>query len=178
MPLDQMTAAIYAAQKEKGLDETSYVKNVTITGWEPLIQQKKIEEWMRANPDFVVQIETNGTIMPSEYLLQHAKFNCSPKLLSSWNEWKAAYRENVLKAISGTNAPCFKFVVTTKEDIDEVLRVYACIPKHQIYIMPEWVTKEENTAVYDATIDYIIEKWLNTTPRLQNIAFDWAKRWV
>lgn len=177
--INQLLAHIVQAQQDKWVMEKC--KNVTITGGEPMMQQRMIEKRIKDSyfEDWKFQIETNGTIMPSEYLLMRCKYNCSPKLLSSDNKHKRAYKINVLKAISEkSEEPCFKFVVKTNEDIDEVLKNYSFLPKHQIYIMPEGVRVEENMRVYENTIDYIIEKGLNTTPRLQNVCFDWARRWV
>lgn len=98
---------------------------------------KQIEAWMRANPDWTVQIETNGTITPTPYLLEHAKFNCSPKLEVSDNSLGRRFKEIPLKIIAATKDVCFKFVFRTKEDIDEVLERYSFIDPELIWMMPE-----------------------------------------
>lgn len=178
--INELLAHIFLAQQDKGLYATR-CKNVTITGWEPLMQQKTLEKWLQDAyfSDWEFQIETNGTIMPSDWMLMTCKYNCSPKLLSSDNPHKRAYKKNVLIAISERSKdPCFKFVFRTKKDIEEVLENYSFLPKEQIYMMPEWVRVEENMKVYEECIDYLIWKWLNTTPRLQNICFDGARRAV
>lgn len=151
---------------------------MTFTGGEPLLQQKMIEQFMRLNPEYTVQIETNGTVLPSPYLLENAKFNCSPKLDNSGNPEHIAFKPTVLQIIARTKDVCFKFVCRTEEDIDEVLGKYPFIPRSAIFIMPEGVRKEENTAVYEVIINKIIKEGVSTTPRLQNIAFDGAKRGV
>lgn len=176
--VSQIHNAVRKAQEDKWVPEEKHVYNVCFTGGEPLIQQEKIEKFMREHPEYSVQIETNGTILPSEYLLQNAKFNCSPKLASSGNKESIAIKPVILGIINATVKPCFKFVCSSEEDIDEVLVKFSFLDRENIYIMPEGVTKEENTLVYEKIIGKIIREGLNTTPRLQNIAFDWAKRGV
>ena len=73
------------AQKQAGLRKAN-CKTICFTGGEPLLQQDKIVQFMLLYPEYEVQIETNGTIMPNECLLKKAKFNCSPKLSNSGNE--------------------------------------------------------------------------------------------
>ena len=98
---------------------------------------KQIERWMQENPDFTVQIETNGTLVPTPYLLEHAKYNCSPKLEVSDNSLQMRFKETPLKILSATKDVCFKFVFRTKQDIDEVLERYSFIDPSLIWLMPE-----------------------------------------
>jgi len=172
--IEELNMLITEAQADKCVKHSC--KRVVFTGGEPLIQQDQIIEWMKANKDYDVEIETNGTILPEKYLLANARFNCSPKLLSSKNA--ARISEVALVAISRTNDPCFKFVCFSETDIEEVLSNYAFLPREQVYIMPEGVTKEENFENYKIIRDSIIKEGLNTTPRLQNIMFDGAQRGV
>lgn len=174
--VEGLLAKIFKAQEDKGLSEANGCASLTFTGGEPLVQQKMIEAFMHKYPEFVVQIETNGTIMPSDYLMERVFWNCSPKLGCSGNNVTRAFQRTVLEKISSSeNQPCFKFVVCEPEDIDEVLKVYNFIPKHQIYIMPEGVTKEESAATYQKINAKLLSTGLNTSPRIQNIMFG-AKR--
>jgi organic radical activating enzyme len=155
------------------------VQDITITGWEPLIQQKMIEDFCLLLDDARhIQIETNGTIMPSKFILDRCKFNCSPKLSMSWNEARLAYNTKVLTTLADKDDTCFKFVFKNKDDIDEVLKQYDFLSRCQIWFMPEWVTKEENAIVFEETIDYILSTGCNVAIRGQNIMRDGAKRWV
>lgn len=176
LPISELRLAVQKAQALWWLERE--VLNITFTGGEPLLQQDKIIEFMQQNPDYTVQIETNGTISPKEYLMKHAKFNCSPKLWNSGHPWSKMVKEKAIKDLIETKDICFKFVANTPEDIYDIFKYYPMIPRHLIYIMPEGVTKEENTLVYERINDTILKEWLRTTPRLQNIMFDWAKRWV
>lgn len=177
---DELTQAVLNAQKEKWLKNV--VKNITITWGEPLLQQRMLEPWIKLLPDdhtdWFIQVETNWTIMPSDFMFEKCKFNCSPKLSMSWNEMKTRYWINVLKKLAEKKDTCFKFVFKTKEDIDEVLNMYDFIPLDQIWFMPEWVTKEENAEVFETTVDYILSTGCNIAIRWQNVMRDWAKRGV
>lgn len=184
--ISSLSYLIEKAQRDKGVGETGLVRRVCFTGGEPLVQQKALAVWVNMLAehmlieDWDIEIETNGTIMPSNVLLENCKFNCSPKLAMSGNCKKSAYRQDVIQAIvERSKEPCFKFVCSTPEDIDEVLKDFGdLIPREMLYIMPEGVTKEESTAVYEVIADKIIQEGLSTTPRLQNIMFDGAKRGV
>ena len=177
--LDDLHGRIRQAQLEKGVKDDYHIWQLVFTGGEPMLQQKLIAEFKFKYPQYIIQIETNGTIMPLPVLTdKNVKYNCSPKLPSSGNKKSMAYKPQVLEALCDTFEPCFKFVFSTPEDIDEVLREYSFIPRHMIYMMPEGVTKEENQEKYFRCANRILEAGLSTTPRLQNIMFDWAKRGV
>jgi 7-carboxy-7-deazaguanine synthase len=178
IPIKMLTGRIANTQVDAGV--RNFCHRVVFTGGEPLIQQAAIVEWMKLVPtklsELSVEIETNGTILPDKYLLENARFNCSPKLLSSKNDPRLS--KDALIAISKSKRPCFKFVCSTEADIKEVLEKYDFLPREQVYIMPEGVTKEENYESYKKIRDLIIKEGLNTTPRLQNIMFDGAQRGV
>lgn len=173
--IDQIKPAIIKAQQEKGLTKT--IKHVVFTGGEPLIQQQLIVQWMQNNPEWIVQIETNGTIMPAKYLLKYAKFNCSPKLQNAHNTAKTIFPE-ILQAISRSTDPCFKFVCSSTSDIDEVLSQFSCLQRSDVWIMPEGVIFAENKQIIDVILDTVISSGINFTLRQQNILFDGAKRGV
>lgn len=94
-------------------------KRVVITGGEPLLQKNCIEKLMRMMPEWIFEIETNGTIMPTEYMLEHCQFNCSPKLSNSHNPQLARIKSAVLQQLNQANTS-FKFVVSTNSDLDEI----------------------------------------------------------
>jgi len=158
--------------------------NITITWWEPLLQQRRlasfIGKWFENHPKGIVQFETNGTIPLKEDELKDSRvwFNCSPKIHNSWNNVKVAYQINVLKQLLETWRAIFKFVVKTPEDIAEVLQKYDFIPNERIWFMPEGVYIEEHRKVFDLCIDAMISSWCNIAIRGQSIMRDAAKRGV
>lgn len=119
-------------------------KRLVITGGEPMIQQRKIVEFLPQLSGWETEIETNGTIMPIP-VLWDCQFNCSPKLENSGNSAKRRYKPKVLTAINGLSKSQFKFVVMTSSDLDEVSGIVKeCSLDHEkIWIMPEGQTAAE-----------------------------------
>lgn len=116
---------------------------LVITGGEPLLQQRKIANLLQELPDWDVEIETNGTIMPIDEL-SNCQFNCSPKLENSGNALKRRYRPEVLRAINELPKSQFKFVVVDSSDLEEVAGIVSecCLDPNKVVIMPEGQTKE------------------------------------
>lgn len=132
----------YTADKIKKAWEKNFKENsekrLVITGGEPLLQQDKLIKLLELLPDWKVEIETNGTILPTSKF-SHCQFNCSPKLKNSGNDLKYRYKPDVLKHISKLENSWFKFVVITNDDLNEVRSIVneCLIPKQKVLIMPE-----------------------------------------
>ncbi len=110
-------------------------KRLVITGGEPLLQKEAIDGLIDLLPDWKFEIETNGTVMPTEKMLKLAsisspyvgdydwaskvQFNCSPKLENSGNSKLLRYNPRVIKALNEVDTQ-FKFVVSKPEDLDEI----------------------------------------------------------
>lgn len=123
---------------------TRYQKRLVITGGEPLLQQEKIARLLQELPEWQVEIETNGTIMPIPEL-HICQFNCSPKLENSGNTLQKRYKPEVLKVINKLPRSQFKFVVTSSSDLEEIDKIVKeCnLNSEKILLMPEGHTKEE-----------------------------------
>lgn len=172
---EQLRDLIHKAQEEKGLEQ--YVNNIVFTGGEPLIQQKQIVKYIRENPNDFYQIETNGTIAPSDEMLELVsmgivKFNCSPKLSSAGMKIGRTLKPEVLNILDNIPTTIFKFVCSTEDDIKEIESVYLpYISKKKIMIMPEGISEEANNKHLQQMIDIIIKKGFRITPRLQTTLF-------
>lgn len=155
-------------------------KNITITWWEPMLQQRLIWSFLEKYKYDVVQIETNWTIpiITDELKKDNVYFNCSPKIMNSQNEKKIALNKKVLQQLQDTWKSIFKFVISNTDDIDEVLSEYDFIDKSNIRFMPEWVYISEHREVFDRVIDKIMTTGCNVAVRWQSIIRDSAKRWV
>lgn len=174
----ELTDKIYEEQRNRGIE--NYVNRVVFTGGEPMLQQREMLNWIKENPIFEVEIETNATIMPGQPLLDNplVAFNASPKLESSNNSMRQRFKRRVLDVLSSKESTAFKFVCSTEQDIYNVLDEYGFLPRRQIWIMPEGVTKEENYESYVNIRAALFRYGLQTTPRLQNIMFDGSLRGV
>lgn len=118
-------------------------KRIVITGGEPLLQQKKIVEFIKIMPNWQVEIETNGTIAPLPELYD-CQINCSPKLENSGNPSLKRYKPEALKIINSLPNSWFKFVVSDPKDFEEIDAIVRdCnLDPNKILIMPEGNTSE------------------------------------
>ena len=120
------------------------IKSVVISGGEPLLQQKKLVSLLQLlkENDFWIEIETNGTIIPSKEVVELVdQFNCSPKLLNSGN--KNGLKGEVLSFLNLTRKSNFKFVIDEIRDFIEICEVVLDYKLQEIYIMPQGRTREE-----------------------------------
>jgi organic radical activating enzyme len=124
--------------------------NVVVTGGEPLMQQQELAELLtilrKEKPDLHAEIETNGTILPQEPLNQLLdQFNVSPKLANSGNSQSLREKEDALSYFAGDNRSNFKFVIDSREDLEEVivlLEKYKISPR-KVYLMPQGTKQED-----------------------------------
>lgn len=169
-----------------GSENPDVQKRLIITGGEPLLQKNQIDDLMIAlqgdnqtTVPWVVEIETNGTIMPTEYQLQFAQFNCSPKLRNSQNIPQARRKKEVIQALAQANT-LFKFVVMHDEDLDEIETEWVQefgIPIDKVCLMPQGVTAEEVSKNAQRVVEYAKVKGYRLLGRLQNEIWG-AKRGV
>lgn len=136
--------------KEQGIYDD--IKNGTIhliwTGGEPTIKghQEAIvnffnywyEQENRAYPYH--EIETNGTVVIEDELFNNLdQINCSPKLSNSGMTEKQRIKPEAIKRIMEHSNYQFKFVISTEEDMEEIMRDFVKpfnIPLKNIVIMP------------------------------------------
>lgn len=136
--------------------------HLVITGGEPLIHQKEIVEFLSYlihKHSFVpiVEIETNGTIMPQPNMNYFVDFwNVSPKLTSAGkqNSWGKRFNLDALRFFnSEKQKTIYKFVIADESDIDELTRDFVPhIITKQIVLMPAGSSQEElnNTRLFVA----------------------------
>ena len=157
-----------------------------ITGGEPLIQGKKLLEFMQAfvvRYGFIPQIdfETNATIVPDERWVTEFKatFTTSPKLLSNGDPEEKTYKPEVLKWHVAHNSG-FKFVINSDKDIEEIWRKFVeddrgiSVPLNRIWFMPCCGSRAEHTERCFAVAEYAKAMHVNFSPRLQLVIWDRA----
>lgn len=133
------------AKLEELHDIYEYPITVVISGGEPLMQSKALEQLARDlhGIDCPVHIETAGTLMPTPVLNRHvSQYVVSPKLEHSGNRASKRYKPGVLKWFAAHDYTWFKFVMQCKEDFDEVDQIVhdIGIPYNRVMIMPEGTT--------------------------------------
>lgn len=144
-------------------------KRLVITGGEPMLQQKRIAEFVYLIPDWEIEVETNGTIEPPPLLAQKCQFNVSPKLENSDNSPKLRYKPDVLKVFNQLPKTTFKFVIQSERDFDEIDQIVSeCeLDPSKIIIMPEGTTQEDIKGHALSISEQVKNREWRLLPRLQ-----------
>jgi len=119
------------------------------------------------NPDPFFEVETNGTIMPSEFLLSEIQlWNCSPKLRNSGMDNAMTFKPDVIEKLNTTNS-IFKFVVNKEKEWTEIKNDYLpIIDKNKIYLMPAGENQELLELNKERVVELAKNNYLNFTTRL------------
>ncbi|RKS07041.1 7-cyano-7-deazaguanosine (preQ0) biosynthesis protein QueE [Nocardiopsis sp. Huas11] len=159
----------YRCNAEEVLDRarSSGVGLVVVTGGEPLLQ-KALEPLVATLTDggLDVEVETNGTRLPSPDLLFRARFNVSPKLANAGVPQRRRIRAGVLRALARSGNAVFKFVVQRSEELDEVADLVERCRLAPVWIMPQGTSAEEVLAHQSALADEVIKRGWNLSTRL------------
>lgn len=155
-------------------------RRIVWTGGEPLLQQMAIENVIRlldselrnTFPTIIHEVETNGTIMPNDFLLRAINyFNVSPKLHSSGN--KSTHKiinEDVLKVFNALPQTIFKFVIAEEDDdireIDFLVNTFG-LHKEKIWLMPLGVEKDDVLQSLPKLAKICLSRGWNLSSRLQ-----------
>jgi 7-carboxy-7-deazaguanine synthase len=146
--------------------------HVIITGGEPMLQQKNIVgfiEYMQQNlnEDVYIEIETNGTIFPSEEMQGLVdQWNVSPKLANSGMPKEDRINIDVLTGLSYYHTQ-YKFVVSSGKDWEEIKQDFLpYLPKNYITLMPAGSNQDELKETKEVVAEICKENYLRLTNRL------------
>lgn len=116
------------------------VRNIVITGGEPLLHKKPLLHAVHAfiERGFSIEFETNGTISPTG-LPSRVHLNVSPKLSNSIQPQNLRINMSVLKECLTFPSSILKFVINDQSDVGEVLDLVKTlkIEAHRVYLMPQ-----------------------------------------
>jgi organic radical activating enzyme len=149
------------------------VRNIVVTGGEPLLQQAQLVEFLSDQlfEDKEIEFETNGSmpLLPAmKDLLKKRRvtFTISPKLADSGNrQYKVhLYPHSVLK---------FVYVSKKSEKLIDAFIQDSGIDtkKTKIYVMPEGTSVEAMSQKYKNLLTYCEKRGYHFTPRLQIYLF-------
>ena len=155
------------------------VKNVTLTGGEPLLR-KGMEELIEAileDPSWRVEIETNGSVdlKPYHILKKRPSFTMDYKAPDSGMEKEMLLSNLELLGSEDT----LKFVVSSRRDMEkalEILEKYRLVGKTAVYFSPVFGRIQPVEIV-----DFLMEKKLNDVKlqiQLHKVIWDPQKRGV
>ena len=137
LPVEQVVQAV----------TTLAPRRAVITGGEPLLQRRQLLPFatMLKERGYWLEVETNGTVLPTGLEGVIDQFNVSPKLLHSGNEGLARLRPEPLRWFANDPRAFFKFVVQAEADLTEVEALCAAyaVPPERVVLMPEGRTAEE-----------------------------------
>lgn len=150
-----------------------------LSGGEPLMQQTRpafttMLDGLAAVSS--VHVETNGTISPTRYVADRVSwFSVSPKLANNGSDPVGKrLKSSVLArfaALADQRRACFKFVINSPEDLDEVdaLARELSLAPDQVWIMPEGVSPESVLARHRRLAEHIITRGYSTSTRLHTL---------
>lgn len=146
-------------------------KRLVVTGGEPLLQQRTLAALFAALPStLVVEVETNGTIVPTTELLQRVdQWNVSPKLAHCGDAEARRIVPEALAALRATGRAWLKVVVADPaSDLREVehLLTTSAWPEDRVCLMPQCRTNAELQALTPTLVEACIRRGVSFTSRL------------
>jgi 7-carboxy-7-deazaguanine synthase len=154
-----------------GRVQASGVRNVVITGGEPLQQQRELTPLATAlkSAGHRLEVETNGTFVPNAELAAAIdQWNVSPKLANSENPIEQRRVTGPLAWFAAEARAVFKFVIVEPGDLTEVdeLVTRFGLPPERVLLMPEG---RSSTGLQERSrwlVDQACQRGYRFTPRL------------
>lgn len=140
------------------------------TGGEPMMQQDAICRVMEILQEYginpFVEVETNGTIEPTEDMDCWVNlFNVSPKLANSGMPKEKRYIPSVIEYFNNCPHSIFKFVISNLDDFDEVMEYKVDLDK--LYLMPSAEDIDELKNNYETVTELCKKHTIKFCTRLQ-----------
>lgn len=146
--------------------------NLIITGGEPLMQESNVIEFIKYvkhnyNKDCYIEIETNGTIIPTNELIEVVnQWNCSPKLANSGMPNLKTFNINAIEKLNKLNT-AFKFVLTNNIDWEEVKKYYLnIVNNNKVWLMPSGSSQDELIKSKEIVAEIAKNNYIKFTNRL------------
>lgn len=148
-------------------------QHLVLTGGSPLLQQLSLEEFLI---QFIklygfkpfIEIENEAVIMPHQPILNMVDcWNNSPKLMSCGSPSSVFVKQDVIRVLSFQENSWFKFVISKKEDWEQINLFYGrWIKKDQIILMPEGATRKDIKKNSEVTLQMAVDHGVRYSDRL------------
>jgi organic radical activating enzyme len=157
--------------------------HIVITGGEPLLRQNELTIFLTLLKSKVqnmfVEVETNGTIMPSgEFDRYISLYNVSPKLANSHVPELMRIKRNVIEWFARSCKAFFKFVIEDEKDVEEIVynpsiaNILMTHARDRILLMPQSQTRDEYLKLAPKIIELCKKYGFRFSPRLQIEIYD------
>ncbi|WP_223006882.1 7-carboxy-7-deazaguanine synthase QueE [Streptomyces roseirectus] len=155
-------------QEVAGLLRAFAAELIVVSGGEPLNQQRRLVPLLRdlTGHGHLVEIETNGTVVPAPEVAALVRFNVSPKLAHSGEPRARRIVPEALAALAALPGTAFKFVCRGPGDLDEVAEITAHLGGAPVWIMPAARSRAELDRNLAALGDAVVARGWNLTTRL------------
>jgi len=152
-------------------------KFLVLTGGEPMIQQNQLIPLLQRlkNGAFFVEIETNGTIVPSQTLVNLIDhWSISPKLDNSGNSLSLREIPDCYQFFAGLPSSHFKFVIQNGNDFDEVQSLMSKyhLTSDRIILMPEAQSRADLIEKSERVVELCKRTGCIFSTRLQILLWD------
>lgn len=146
--------------------------SLVITGGEPLIQQEPLEKLLALLPEGLhVEVETNGTLLPSPALAQRVnQWNVSPKLQHAGNPHEKALVPEALAFFATLPCAWFKFVVQSEADWPLIAALE--LPQERIILMPCATNRDSLESARPAVVEMCLRHGVRLGDRLHLTLWD------
>jgi organic radical activating enzyme len=155
-----------------------------ITGGEPFLRQDILFKFVTKFAErygFMphIDFETNATVMPKDCWDDlKVTYTSSPKLSTNGDPEEKTYKPDVLRFLIDHDA-CFKFVITSERDLEEIDRKYinspdVLMPKKNVWLMICAGSRKEHLANGEYIADLCIKHGYKLSPRLHLMLWDMA----
>ncbi len=125
----------------------SSTRRLVLTGGEPLLQQRALEQlFLAIAPDVAFEVETNGTIEPESAALSRVdQWNVSAKLSSAGDPEPFRIRPAILTRFRDSGRAFLKLVVQGADDYAEAAALVDLLswPRERVLFMPQANDREQ-----------------------------------
>jgi 7-carboxy-7-deazaguanine synthase len=154
-------------------------ERLVITGGEPLIQWRELERLVARLPEeLAIEIETNGTLAPSDALVARVnQWNVSPKLANSGDPAEKRVVPAALSRLRESGRAYLKLVVNAPDELAEAEAVISesAWPRERVMLMAQAATRAELTARGPLIRAAALTRGLGYSPRLHVELWDGAR---